>query len=112
MYYLQSDDQNKIVFIHNMPLDAVYGMNKTKEELLSTGYLVDSIPTPEDRVNEVPILYIQPESMTLYYLYEPTIPVEVPIVEITNSDIAATQTVIMEVLATMYEGLIMTGTIE
>lgn len=43
--YIQTDTRNKVVFIHNDPLDKQYGMGKSEQELLGSGYLVESLPT-------------------------------------------------------------------
>lgn len=44
MIYIQIDQDNKVLFTHNMPFDEQYGLNKTEQELLLDGYLIDSVP--------------------------------------------------------------------
>jgi len=106
MIFLKIDSDNKVTTIYYYPFDLEYGLHQTEEELLSVGYLVDSIPDPEVRDNYAPTLYYNPVEKTFYYVYTQ---INVPVIEPTTSDLAATQTVIMEVLATMCEGLITNG---
>lgn len=51
MIYIRTENE-KITFTHYMPFDPVYGMGKTREELLETGYLVEEIPEYSGEVPE------------------------------------------------------------
>lgn len=58
MIYFETNDIGQLTFIHYMPFDNKYGMGKTEEELLKTGYLVESLPEytgeiPEGKVPEL-----------------------------------------------------------
>ena len=52
MIYIQLSSKGTIEFQHNMPFDSIEGLHKTKEELLKTGYLVESIPEYSGEVPE------------------------------------------------------------
>ena len=41
-------DTNRVKFIHNMPFDENYGLKKSAEELLKTGYLLNDVPDEPD----------------------------------------------------------------
>lgn len=41
-------DTNRVKFIHNMPFDENYGLKKSAEELLKTGYLLKYVPDEPD----------------------------------------------------------------
>lgn len=57
--YITTDNNNKVMLIHNMPFDSQYGLHQTEQELLKTGYLVDSVPEYDTTtlVDKIPILY-------------------------------------------------------
>ena len=44
MVYIETNENTQVVYQHFMPFDSVYGLGKTEEELLQTGYLVESVP--------------------------------------------------------------------
>ena len=50
MIYIQTTD-GKVTFTHYLPFDPVYGLGKTREMLLETGYLVETVP---EYAGEVP----------------------------------------------------------
>ena len=50
MNYIETTN-GKVTFTHYLPFDPVYGLGKTEEELLETGYLVESVP---EYAGEVP----------------------------------------------------------
>ena len=50
MVYIQTTD-GKVTFTHYLPFNPVYGLGKTQEELLETGYLVEAVP---EYAGEVP----------------------------------------------------------
>ena len=50
MIYIRTKN-GRITFTHYMPFDPVYGLGKTQEELLETGYLVEAVP---EYAGEVP----------------------------------------------------------
>lgn len=43
----------KVTFTHFMPFDKTNGLKKTEAELLEEGYLLDSIPEPEQRPGKI-----------------------------------------------------------
>lgn len=58
MIYFQTNSNNQLTYIHYMPFDEKYGLNKTEDELLKTGYIVESMPTyageiPEGKIPEL-----------------------------------------------------------
>lgn len=66
MIFLQIDpSDNRIEFIHYQPFDPKHGMNKTEEQLLREGILVEYLPEPieqegkasELRYNGVELFY-------------------------------------------------------
>ncbi len=73
MIFIQGNEveKNKVLisFTHYVPFDKVNGLNKTKEELEKEGYLVESIPEPKE-LNKIPTLYLNPETMELFYEYQ------------------------------------------
>ncbi len=50
MIYIRTEN-GRITFTHYLPFDPVYGLGKTQEELLETGYLVEAVP---EYAGEVP----------------------------------------------------------
>lgn len=76
MIYIKINNNNEVAFQHLKPFDPVLGMNKTEEELLKDGILVDSVPVPEQINGKVPILKYNGTS--LYYEYQ-----DAPIDEVT-----------------------------
>lgn len=61
---------DKILEIHYMPFDPVYGTGKTEAELQQEGLLVDAIPDPEPVEGKVAVLKYNPNDKTLFYDYE------------------------------------------
>lgn len=66
--YIEVNNET-VTKVHYMPFHEKHGMGKTEQELLQTGLLVESIPTP-DTSDETknPILMFDGESF--YYEYE------------------------------------------
>lgn len=58
----------EIEFIHYKPFDKKLGMNKTEDELLKIGMLIDSMPVPEQIQGKVPFLKFN--GTDFYYEYE------------------------------------------
>lgn len=46
MIFIKTDENNYVTFIHYLPFNEKFGMNKSKEELEGEGYLIKSYPTP------------------------------------------------------------------
>lgn len=69
MVYIQTDFNNKVIFIHNYPFDEKYGMNKSEDELLSSGFLVDKLPVKPKKTGFCSILYYTKED-GFYFQYE------------------------------------------
>ncbi|RXH52484.1 hypothetical protein D6T70_06505 [Kurthia gibsonii] len=100
MIFIKVDSvTNEVNFQHFMPFDEVNGLHKTQEELLQDGYLVDSIPDPEQINGKVPILKYNGTS--LYYEYQ-----DVPIDEITalKRQVVEQEQAIMELTALLSGG--------
>jgi hypothetical protein len=72
---------DEIQAIHYQPFDPVYGLGKSKEELLQEGILVESIPQPEFIEGKVPILKYNKDTNTLYYEYEDVPPTKEELLE-------------------------------
>lgn len=49
MVFIKTEN-DKVTYMHYMPFDKIYGLGKTKAELLRDGYLVDAIPNYEGEV--------------------------------------------------------------
>ena len=47
MIFIKTNQDNVIELYHYMPFDKDNGLGKTRDELLSIGYLVDSVPDIE-----------------------------------------------------------------
>lgn len=100
MIFIKVDSvTNEVNFQHFMPFDEVNGLHKTQEELLQDGYLVDSIPDPEQINDKVPILKYNGTS--LYYEYQ-----DAPIDEITalKRQVVEQEQAIMELTALLSGG--------
>lgn len=68
MIFIKLDVNKDIEFVHHMPFDSSYGLNKTKDELERMGKLVDSLPVPENNgMNH--ILKYDKTNDTFYYEY-------------------------------------------
>lgn len=44
MIYFEIDKNGNMVYENHFPFDPVHGLGKSKEELLTSGYLVESLP--------------------------------------------------------------------
>lgn len=44
MIYIETDINDVVIYIHYKPFSEKYGLNKTSQELLHAGHLVESIP--------------------------------------------------------------------
>ena len=76
MIFVKSDETGKVQMVHYMPLDAVYGLGKTEEELVLEGCLVDSMPDePIPVEGKCPVLYFEQSTNTLYFEMEDIPPV-------------------------------------
>lgn len=99
MIYIKINNNNEVEFQHLKPFDPVLGMNKTEEELLKDGILVESVPVPEQINGKVPILKY--DGTKLYYEYQ-----DVPIDEMTalKKQVAEQEQAIMELTALLSGG--------
>lgn len=52
MVYFETSGNGAVVYQNYMPFDPKFGLGRTQEELLKTGYLVDSIPKYSGEVPE------------------------------------------------------------
>ena len=50
MIYIEIDSENRVIMQHNFPFHPEYGLGKTEEELLQTGYLVESVPSYTEEI--------------------------------------------------------------
>lgn len=57
MIFIKVDENNKVIYKHYRPFDEIYGLQKTKEQLLQEGYLVESIPTFKEVSGKNQVLY-------------------------------------------------------
>lgn len=77
MVFIEVDESTKnVTYRHFTPFDDEDGLNKTEEELLQEGFLVDSIPEPKQIEGKTPVLKY--DGTKLYYEY-----VDAPIDEMT-----------------------------
>lgn len=56
MFYIETNNNNEVVYVHSMPFDEAYGLGKTEEELQSTGFLVEDVPKVENELGFQKIL--------------------------------------------------------
>lgn len=70
MYYIEINSDNVVTLVHAKPFDPIYGFGKTQAELEQTGYLVDSIPSPDaSQNNKIATLKFDPITKTFSYTY-------------------------------------------
>ncbi len=69
MIYIEINKNNIVTTRHFYPFDKELGYGKTEEELLKTGFLVESIPEAERIEGKEPILKYDPNTKTLCYDY-------------------------------------------
>lgn len=61
MIYLKSDNNDKVIYQHNMPFDEKYGLGKTQEALEQEGLLVNTLPSEPTVIDrQVAVLYVNP----------------------------------------------------
>lgn len=63
------DNKYSIGYTHHKPFDEVYGLNKSKEELLKDGVLIESIPSEEYKEGFYSELFYNPIENTCFYEY-------------------------------------------
>ncbi|PER25444.1 hypothetical protein [Bacillus cereus] len=64
----KSKEDTTIEFIHHAPYDPIYGLDKTEEELMEEGLLMEELPVPELQPGKYGVLYYTDER-GLYYEY-------------------------------------------
>lgn len=70
MIYIRcSKNSNIVELVHYKPFDELYGLGKTKEELLQDGFFVDYIPEPEQIKGKTAVLKANLDDKILYYEY-------------------------------------------
>ncbi|URN85887.1 hypothetical protein [Acetobacterium wieringae] len=57
IYFRTNKDSNLVELIHYKPFDKNYGLGKTEEELGLEGFLVESIPEPEEIEGKIAVMY-------------------------------------------------------
>lgn len=99
MIFVKLENNEPTGYINYQPFDEKYGLGKTKEELLQTGILVDSIPEPEQIEGKVPVLKY--DGTNLYYEYQ-----DAPIDEMTalKRQVVEQERAIMELTALLVGG--------
>ncbi|MBO0560223.1 hypothetical protein EXQ37_10845 [Clostridium botulinum] len=56
--------------MYHLPLDEIYGLHKTKEELESQGGMfIETLPIPQYMKDKVPIPYLNPKTKEVFYEY-------------------------------------------
>ncbi|GAA0240137.1 hypothetical protein [Metaclostridioides mangenotii] len=70
MIYIKIDNNNTVTTQHFYPFDIELGYGKTEEELLKTGFLVETIPEGENIPGKETILKYDKESNSFYFEYE------------------------------------------
>lgn len=101
MIFIKINNNNEVVSQHLMPFHPVYGFNKTEEELLSEGFLVEAIPEPDPELAKnklVILLYSQENGFSYRYDELPSTPpdpverrIEQSETEILNIQLALTE---------------------
>lgn len=61
MKFIRTDETGKVIFQHNFPFDQVIGLGKTEEELRLEGFIIDSIPEPEQIDGKTVVTYYSDE---------------------------------------------------
>jgi hypothetical protein len=69
MIYFELNSDGSVGLIHYQPFDPENGLGKTQDELLQTGFLVDSIPEATPQEGKTPILHFNSSNKTFYYDY-------------------------------------------
>lgn len=72
----------KVVFIHSVPFDPTYGLQKSEADLLETGALVEEIPAASFQPGKDALLYIDPTTKNLWYEY-----VDIPVEPTTDDEL-------------------------
>lgn len=70
MIYIEINSNGEVMRNENYPFHEKHGLGKTKEELLQTGYLIESIPKPQEIPGKQYVMYFNVESNEIYYKYE------------------------------------------
>lgn len=70
MIFVKTDTNYKVIFVHYDPMNEEWGLNKTTEQLISEGMLVNKIPEPKETQGKVGVLFVNPNTKELYYKYE------------------------------------------
>lgn len=76
MIYIETDSEGAVSYIHNFPFHQKYGLNKSEYELRESGYLVNSIPKPENISGKVGVLKYDGKNFYYEYIDRPLTPEE------------------------------------
>jgi hypothetical protein len=89
MIFIKVDESSKnVTFIHYQPFDSVHGLGKTQEHLEQEGYLVDSIPEPQEVEGKIPVLKFDGTNLYYEYVDRPLTPEEkLQLLEQENQDL-------------------------
>lgn len=66
MIFIKWNENNEVTYMHYMPFHREHGLNKTQEELLREGALVDEIPTIECPNDKMIVHKYNKENNTVY----------------------------------------------
>ena len=99
MKYIEINQDNKVTTQHFYPFDIELGYGKTAEELLKTGFLVETIPEGENIPGKEIILKYNPDTNKLYFEYE-----DFPISKETEIDILKKQVAELSFLVMQLQG--------
>lgn len=67
MIFVQTDENLRVIYTNYFPLDSKLGLGLTEEELLSKGYLVESIPAPQNIEGKTHTLFFDGIEFTYEY---------------------------------------------
>lgn len=105
MIYLKLKEQDgkySVLLIHYKPFDLKHGLNKTEEELLKDGVLVESLPVAEARQGKQAVLYAKKDTKELYYEYVDFVETESEIAQLKtqNEELAMATVELADIAAT------------
>ncbi|MED1803011.1 hypothetical protein [Brevibacillus porteri] len=81
-FVAESSVRAKVVFIHSNPFDPINGLQKSEEESLKTGELVEEIPAASSQHGKSAQLYFNPTTKKFWYEY-----VDIPVERTTDDEL-------------------------
>lgn len=70
MIFIKTDELGVVTFQHNFPFDEKVGLNKTEEELLKEGHLVDIPMQLKNLAGKTQVLHYNQSDNTCFWEYE------------------------------------------